>query len=480
MKRNILLLINGFGIEQPGSYDIYSPELMPNLDKLTKERLFTSLSSLDLDYKSGYRNFSIGISEPLTYSIIENSISAGTYKTNQLLQYIFAQLNQYKSKLHIFCYWDNNKTISHLGEFLKVINLYLPETKIVIHLIFCQRSLAIYKNMANTLTMINYDIAKNVSIGMITGENNLNKNLVFKDFIKCWITETGEKWKDLSKKIEVLIETKTIPNTARSFSVNEGMRLEDNDQVLFFNYSTVEVGNFKKELELQKYRKINNESIKYYSLFPTKSEIPIPFMYNFAVSSSYALNSLKSINAKCVILDEKEKCSYINYYMTGLRNLIDPSLRYIATDGGLLYDIDRIIEVVKSCSEELVIINYEIETCKDIQEIENRLKFVDNLVGKLETFVTESNYGLFVSSLYGIEKELYNQKHELCKVNFSVRVPLIVYDRGFPKGNYSISEGSVYDMANTIYSNINNSYKGNGLVKKKSSLLSILYKKKKV
>ncbi|NLC48546.1 MAG: hypothetical protein GX758_04225 [Tenericutes bacterium] len=479
MKKNILLLINGFGIEQPGSYDIYSPELMPNLDKLTKEKLFTSLTSLALEYKGGYQTFSIGINEPLTYSIIEKNISAGTHKTNQLLQYIASQLNQFKSKLHIFCYWDNNNTLAHLTEFLRTINLYLPDTKIIIHLIFTQKSLSAYKNMANTLTMVNYDLAKNVSIGMVTGEHNLSKALVFKDYIKCWITESGEKWKDVSKKIDVLVETKTLPNVARTFSISEGIRLEENDQILFFNYSSVDVTSFAKELEIQKYRNIKTETIKYYSLFPTKSDKPIPFMYNFAVSSSYALNSLKTINAKCVILDEREKCSYINYYMTGLRNLVDPSLRYIATDGGVLYDTDKVVEIVKSCSEELIIINYEIDSCKNIEEIEKRLNLIDDLIGKIETFTNENNYGFFISSLYGIEKNLYNQKNELSKVNFSARVPFIVSDRNLPKANNTISEGTVYDMANTIYSNISSSFKGSSLVKKKSSLLSILYKKKK-
>src|SRR5574344_2230312 len=122
MKKNILLLINGFGVEQAGSYDIYNAELMPNLDKLTKERLFTSLSSDDLDYKSGYRTFSIGINEALTYSIVDRELSSGAFKENKLFKYILAQLYQLKSKLHVFCYWDNEKTIEQLAQFLKIIN----------------------------------------------------------------------------------------------------------------------------------------------------------------------------------------------------------------------------------------------------------------------------------------------------------------------------------------------------------------------
>ena len=44
MKKNILLLINGFGIEQADSVNVYDEKLMPNMDRLTKEKLFASPS----------------------------------------------------------------------------------------------------------------------------------------------------------------------------------------------------------------------------------------------------------------------------------------------------------------------------------------------------------------------------------------------------------------------------------------------------
>ena len=42
MKKNILLLINGFGIEKADSHSVYSAELMPNMDRLTHEMVFAS------------------------------------------------------------------------------------------------------------------------------------------------------------------------------------------------------------------------------------------------------------------------------------------------------------------------------------------------------------------------------------------------------------------------------------------------------
>ena len=68
---------------------------------------------------------------------------------------------------------------------------------------------------------------------------------------------------------------------------------------------------FRKELYEQKFRQLNMDNVPFYSLFPIKAEKPIPFMYNFAVSANYTLNSLKSIKARCLLMDLREKCSYI-------------------------------------------------------------------------------------------------------------------------------------------------------------------------
>ena len=45
MKKTVLFLMNGFGIEQLDSYSIYNAKLMPNLDSYTKNHLFAAIST---------------------------------------------------------------------------------------------------------------------------------------------------------------------------------------------------------------------------------------------------------------------------------------------------------------------------------------------------------------------------------------------------------------------------------------------------
>lgn len=477
MKKNILLLINGFGVEQPDSYDVYTPALMPNLDRLTKERLFTSLDSKDLDYKDGYRSFSIGINESLTYSIIENSINNGEYKKVQIFKNMFETAKANGTKVHLFCYYENDRTIEQLMIFLREFVTY--KVNIFIHIVLCQRSLNDYKEMGNILTRINYEF-ENSKIGIVCGSTRLETLLHIRDFQKTLVTEFGENWKDLGKKIGVLVQTRTFPINTRTFAVTNGFKLANNDQILFFNHMNLDVTNFIDELGKQKYvPSLDVNTIKYYSLFPMKSNIQIPSAFNYAVSSTYTLNSLKSIGAKCLVFDMRDHCSYINYYMTGLRNTVDPDLKYMAIDDGVTYDKNKVIELLKNNPQDLIILNYEIETCKDIPFMERRLKLIDEIISEIEKISLGNGWGFFISSLYGLEKELQNDKMEICKINFSTKVPLVVVDKSYSKTNNTIDEGKVIDMANTIYKNINSKYKGDSLIRRKSGLLSILYKKPK-
>lgn len=478
MKKNILLLINGFGIEQADSYNVYSKEVMPNLDKLTTDGVFKTIQNNYLDYKSGYRNFSIGISEPLTYSLIENEVSSKAYKDNQVLKYIANESNKFNSKIHVFCYFDSIRIIEQLKAYLTELQS-LSNNTIYLHLMLCQQSFNEYKDVERGFSSFSYELGNKVKLGIVSGNNKNKEGMPLKEFIKLFVTETGEKWKDLEKKVKVLIQTKTKPEDARPFAVNTGYMLSNNDQILLFNYSNVDLTSFKRELSLQRYREIDLNTIKYYSLFPITTTEQVPYMYTYAVSSTYFLNSLKEANINCLVLDKKDRCPYINYYFTGLRNDIDESLKYLATDDGINYDETKLIEALNKYDRNLVIINYEIESSKTIEELKDNLAKIDKMIGILFKYTTENSIGFFISSLYGFEREMYNAKGELLKINFYSKVPLIFYDKDIDLNSYSISEGSLFDLSNTLIWNCNRLYKNRGIIKKKSSLLSIFHKKPK-
>ena len=478
MKKNILFLINGFGVEKADSYNIYSDKLMPNMDKLTKENIFVSISNNHLDYKAAYRNFSMGINNPLTYNLIDNNINSGEMQTNQVIRYIANEVNKKKSRLHIVCYWDSNKTCEQLTTYVREFS-NKTQQRIFIHVILCQKSVNDYKEILKGLSSLSYDMNPNIRIGIITGENNMKGILQVKDVVKSFVTEFGEKWKNLDKKVEVLTQNKTAPYEVRTFSVDSAFKVENNDQILIFNYNHVDLTLFKNEFENQKYRELDYDSIKFYSLFPIKcGDEQIHYMYNYAVAANYFLNSLKTAKLKCLVMDEKDHCGYINYYLTGLRNTVDNDLKYLPSEDEFLYDGSKLIEKIKLFKDkDIFIINYDISDAKLEEDIETKLAKIDKVIGEIYNFVKENKYALIITSMFGLEREIYNKKQELLKINFSGKSPLIIYDSDINLNNYSISDGSLYDLSNTILWSLNKSYKDSGLVRKKSGLLSFFHKK---
>ncbi len=480
MKKNILMLINGFGIERSNSYSVYSGELMPNLEALRTSRMFASIPNEYLDYKGAYRNFSMGIDDALTYNLIENNIYKVEYPENPLMKYIIQEMNKNeKIKLHIFCYWDSPRTVEQISLYVKEIQSKIPN-KIFIHVILCQESLDDYKYIERSFITLNYELGNNVKVGIVTGEKNIEDLLPFKDVMKSFLTEYGEKWKDIDKKMEVQLQSKIPPNKTRTFAVSYGYGITEGDKIFFFNYSNVDVNKIKKELAEQKFRKFDASTIQYFSLFPVKSDVLVPYMYNYAVASSYMLKSLQQINAKCVVFDLKDKCPFINYYLTGLNNTIDPSLKYMPTDDGFIYDKDLIITNLEAQKDkDLIILNYDISDVKNVTELKERLKKIDEIVGAVSNYTIQNKYGLVISSLYGFQRDMYNDKHELCSINFSGKVPVILVDDSIVSTNYTLDTGKLHDMCDMILHNINPDYKDSGLLKKKSALLSFLYKKPK-
>lgn len=476
MKKNVLMLINGFGIEQSGSYNVYTPELMPFLDELTKKRLFKSLSNTHLDYKTAYRKFSMGIDSSLTHNLIDKNIGKLEYEKNPLFVYIINELNKKKSNCHLICYWDSYEIVDELIPYVREIEVKTNK-KIFLHFILNQKSLHDYKSIGEGLSKLSYEFGQRVKIGIISGEDSLNDKIAFRELMKCFLTEAGEKWKDINKKMEVFVQNKTQPYKARTFAVNYGFRIEENDQILFFNYYSSNITNIRKELFEQKYRKFDASTIGLYSLFPLECDIKIPFMYNYVLAGDYFLKNLDSAKVRCLILDTKERCIQTNYYLTGLRNQVSENLKYVSIDDKNMYEESNILDVFNKHDKELYIFNYEIESCKTIEEIKDRLNKIDKCVGILSNFCQNNKYGFVISSLYGLEREMYNAKAELCKINFYSKVPVVIQDDDINLVDYVIKEGDIYDLANTLIYNCNNNYENMGLLKKKSKIFSFLYKK---
>lgn len=460
MKKTVLFLMNGFGVEQLDSYSIYNAQLMPNLDRYTKEYLFSPIEAPASNLVSGYRFFSTGSLYPLSCSLIDNYLDK--FAENKNFELYLNSINE-SGKIHIFLSLENDKSVDHIKSFLRFIRIK-KNNSIFLHLVLVGDNTSDYKTIERLINKITYDI-KECKIGIVVGKNVLRYTNI-SSFMNLFQNEVGEKWREISRKISSLTSLKTIPNNVKEFYMNEGFKLDVNDSIFFFNYEYIDLTNLVMEIS-----KVTNNN-NFFSMFSIKG-VKYP-MFAYPKSGISMLNNLNKIEAKALIVSNRNSMGIINYYCCGLQNIISDRISFVKTDN---LNFEQLKAIIRDSEYSLVIISYQIDDVQTVSELNNRLNRLDKMLGYIHDFCVEGNYSLFISSLYGMQKELAVDNFVKATVNFSHKVPFVVIDPVFNKANFSLGMGNVYNLAHTIYTNINNKYNGGEVLIKRKNFIMKLFKK---
>ena len=76
----------------------------------------------------------------------------------------------------------------------------------------------------------------------------------------------------------------------------------------------------------------------------------------------------------------------------------------------------------------------------DIEELKQLLHNIDIMIGNIYENSRGSKYSIVISSLYGINKTMNNDKGEICNVIFNEKLPLIFIDDFITKKDYLIED----------------------------------------
>lgn len=462
MKKTVLFLMNGFGIEQASSYNVYSSKLMPNLDSYTQKYLFSSIEANTYNFANGYRMFSTGSNLPLTYALMNNYMEK--FNQNPNMNFFLTNVDG-ESKIQLYLFLENEKSLEHLKNMLKFIREKC-NNKVFLHVILTSVDTDNYQTLEHVLTKINYDF-KDCKIGSIIGINTLKASYL-DTYMNLLINQIGEKWIEISRKFQSLISSKVAPCDAKEFYVNDGFKIDSKDVYFFMNYENTDLTLFLEKLTSL------TSSVKYFSMFPMKN-IKYP-MFAYPVSSRSMNESLKQIDAKALILSDGASIPCINYMACGFSNVNPSNISYSRIDTEPLNQV-KLEAIIRDSNYDLIIINYQIDNSKNVAELKEKLSKLDFILKVTHDICVDNKISLFVSSLYGMNKEIGLDNFTNAYVDFSAKVPVIVIDPVFNKANFRLDFGDISNLANTIYTNINNKYNGGEvLIKKKSALLKMLKK----
>ena len=480
MKKTILLLVNGFGVEKKNSYPIYDDSIMPTFAELAKGHLFSNNSIISKvnNIYDAYRNISMNVDEPYNYSIVDSAIEdKKAFAVNEKILKVKNDFDTKNGNLHLFCLVDTSlKIVDHLREILKVINPNLKK-KVFLHLIISSSSIEDYKYLVEVFSHINMDLANYAQIGFILGLNSISneaKQVDMNFFFKMFISKVGEKWQSFTQKFDVLYAMKTIPRDTKPFIVNSTFSLDVNDTFFIYNYDTVNLTNFINTLANINYGETKN-NYTYHSLFPVTSSLNIPYIFEPQVAKNSLVSNLELLGATGLIFCNANQVTIFNYFCNGLKNEATNTLSFVDIKQ-VENNPELLFNTIVKMDKDLTIINYNLDECNSTVEIKEKLKTIDNLLKILETNRNGSKYTIILSSLYGMVKTLRNEKDVPVTVIFSNELPFLYIDDFLTKKNYLIAGGSINDILNSCYKSLNIRSKYSSLVEKKNGLYKLFFK----
>lgn len=477
MKKSIIFLINGLGIERPGSYSISIDQSMPNLSRVKETSYFTTAITSSLEYRSAYQRFFLGDTYNTEIEYIKNNIINENIKDNPLTPTFVNNINIDNTKLHIFVEPTTKKVVDEINDFMKLFQ-FSQNKKIYMHLLLSQQTVSEYDKLISIIDYIKYHLDDRITAGFVIGKESLSEVLTKEqnDYMKkLFFYCSAERWTETDKKLNILKEQNIRPCEAPGFCTNNDCFISNNDTIFFFNTKRENYDNFIHAIfdNMETVFK-EQQNIKICSLIKLYTEFNIPaFTENINYSNSLA-NIIQKYNKKVLIVADRNNINLINFYANGLNNVNNTNIAFAEhTDD--LYNKEYIDNLINNSQYDLFIFDYYMDTSSTINHLKEELGKLDIIIGNLAA-VSENKHSLFISSLFGLKKELpvadYNQEKVL--INYEMQIPIFFYDYTYLRSKYDLFPGETNNILTSALRCIIESDEIETLIRPKTLLGSVL------
>ena len=235
-KKSVMFLINGLGVEKPGSYSIAIDQTMPRLARIMETSFYKTAVINALEYRGAYQQFFLGDTYGSEVNYIKEHVINEKLTSHPMFQSLQTSVNN-ENKLHIFLEPTNSQVVELINTLVN--NLTLPEKKeVYLHLILSQLTVSDYKELINIVNYIKYHINTHITVGFIIGKDYFSENpspeetkFAKKLLFYC----SAERWIDTDKKLLSLQESNVRPCAAPGFCATNQCTINNNDTIMFFN-----------------------------------------------------------------------------------------------------------------------------------------------------------------------------------------------------------------------------------------------------
>ena len=481
-KPFVVCLMDGMGIEDAKSYSIYSSDVMPTLDSLTSRYMFSTLSAsgrgvglsenASVTRNLGYLNMGAGSIVKQSIEIINSKIDNNMFFNNDSLKVVTDHVLNNNSSLHLITLVGDRygeDSMLHLRRMIDYCNS-IGIKSIFIHLYLGANNNSLDKSFPKYTSYVHriLNLFPNVKVSIVAGINHLKDSsgiTVTKELYKVTVGGIGEHWVNYNDAVESNYKRKNLEENIVPFIVSNDGLIKNSDGVFLFNYEN-DLASVYSDLLVQpaKYMYTTNTdiNIKVCSLFPLQNQTSVScFNYEPVKTSFYGCLNRSGI--KHLLIAEKDKIPYLNYYFNGCNNTQATQILGIDNAENGDYDTNiaskhqlitsKLIEAINSDFYDLIIVDYSIVNegkSHNTENIKNSLISLDKCLNQIYNHIVSRNGIFYITSCYGINEALYNQKDELVNVDFSKKVPFVVVDNELPSTLYSLISGNLCDISITI------------------------------
>ena len=481
-KPFVLFLMDGMGIEDAKSYNLYNSDIMPTLDALTSRYLFSTLNSsgrgvglsenASATPELGYLNVGACDIVKQSIEIVNSKISENMFFNNASLKVVTDHVLANKSRLHLITLVGDRYGDEAMSNLRKMVEycMSIGINDIFLHLYLGANNNSLNKTFNKYTTSVHriLNLYPNVKVSIVAGIKHLKDSsgiTVTKELYKVTVGGIGEHWINYNEAVESNYKRNNMEENIVPFIVSSEGLIQNTDGVFLFNYEN-DLGSVYTDLLVQpaKYMYTNNTNIniKVCSLFPLANQTSVScFAYDPVRTSFYGC--LNNSGIKHLLISSKDKIPYLNYYFNGCNNMQATQVLGIDKIDSGNYDTnissmyqmitDKLLEAINSDFYDLIIVDYSIvdgNKERNTDNIKNALISLDKCLTQVYNHVISKNGILYVTSCYGINEVLYNHKEELVNVNFSKKVPFIVVDNELSRDIYGLNGGNLSDIGVTV------------------------------
>ena len=479
MKKVLLLILDGFGINESEIGNAIKLAKLPNLDKIIetypKSELSTSGEDVGLpkgmigNSEVGHMTIGAGRTIMQPYSIINNSIKDKSFFENDTLLDLMDHVVENNSALHLIGLVSNSSNHSSLDHFYaslalakirKVKNVYF-------HFITDGRDTKVDGAKEFITEFLQKAEKLNLGeIGTICGryyamDNEGNYDRI-KKYYDSLVYSAGNNFPNYIKCLDLHYKNNITDEYINPSIITKGCNIKDNDGILFVDFRPERMHELISVFNDSKFNMFERKellNVKTTCLYSTVDYIDGAYT-NESLSNTFG-KYLVDLGFKQARIAETPKFPQVTYFFDGAEELSNKSIYKIMIEPPKVARFDmkpemNIVEVTGAALQameqdiDFVLVNFcnpdVVAHTGNMNAVVRSLEACDICIGKLLDKAMDNYYDLIITSDHGNVEKMKNEDGSINVGHTASKVPFIVCDESLKLKE----SGSLRDVVPTI------------------------------